>query len=55
MTIMKELLMFVNEERNGEELCKVMLYESLDDRDVCVNAWLVMEGQAVSLTSSSGR
>ena len=52
MTIMKELVMFVNEERNGEELCKVMLYESLDDRDVCVNAWLVMDGQAVSLTGA---
>ena len=28
---------------------RVILYESLPDRDVCINAWLVKEGQAVSL------
>jgi hypothetical protein len=50
-TRLKELGMFVDEEKNGEEPYRVMLYDSLHDRDVCINAWLVKEGQAVSLST----
>ena len=34
----------------GEDHCKVLLYERLPNKDVCINAWLVMEGPAASLT-----
>merc|ERR1719153_179021 len=47
---MKELLMLVNDEQSKDSLCKVLLYEILHDRDVCVNARMVKEGQAVSLS-----
>ena len=49
-TMLKELVMFVEEETDGDNHCKVLLYERLPDRDVCINAWVVKEGHAVSLT-----
>ena len=53
MTWMKELLMFVKEEQSMKSPCKVLLYEMLQDRDICVNAWMVKEGKAVSISGST--
>ena len=31
----------------------MLLYEVLQDRDICVNAWMVKEGKAVSISGST--
>jgi len=49
-TSLKELVMFVEEEKDGDDHCKVLLYERLPDRDVSINSWLVKEGHAFSIT-----
>ena len=46
----RELSLFVEEEKTKTDLFKVVLYEMLPDKIVCINAWLVMEGYAISLT-----
>ena len=52
MTKAKELAMFVVQETVGESLCKVLMYERLKEKDVCINAWVVKEGLALSLNGA---
>ena len=42
--------MFVEEEMTGDAHCKVLLYERLAEKDICINSWLVREGHAMSLS-----